>query len=84
MFCFFTFTVVSFIFLYSASEAREAFDVDKLIGKEKCLPAIWHVSFDEYSNKMKKKSYWVEVTDSFVAEMLLILRQMFWKQLKDD
>lgn len=72
MCCFFTFTVVSFIFLYSASEAREAFDVDRFIVKEKCVPAIWHVSFDEYSNKGEKRSYWVEVTDSFVAEMLLI------------
>jgi hypothetical protein len=44
------------LFLFSsASEAGEAFDVDKFIVKEKCLPAIWHVSFDDYSNKEGKK-----------------------------
>jgi hypothetical protein len=42
---------LSFFLWYSASEAREAFDVDELVVKEKCLPAIWRVSFDEYSNK---------------------------------
>jgi hypothetical protein len=66
--------------LYSASEAGEAFDADKFIVKEKCLHAIWDVSLDEDSNKGEKSRYWVEVTDSFIAEILLILG----KQLKDD
>lgn len=46
----------------------ETLDVEKLINEIHIRPAIWDMRSEDYSNKIKKKRSWEEVTNAFVDE----------------
>lgn len=47
----------------------ENLDIEKLINEIHLRPAIWDMRSEDYSNKIKKKSSWEEVTDAFMGEV---------------
>lgn len=50
----------------------ENLDIEKLINEIHLRPAIWDMRSEDYSNKIKKKSSWEEVTDAFMGEVFMI------------
>ena len=47
----------------------ENLDVEKLINKLHIRPAIWDMRFGDYSDKIKRKRSWEEVTEAFLATL---------------
>lgn len=46
----------------------ENLDVEKLINEIHLRPAIWDMRLEEYSDKIKRKRCWEEVTETFIDE----------------
>ncbi|XP_050299907.1 uncharacterized protein LOC126744879 [Anthonomus grandis grandis] len=71
-------------------ETRE-FNIEKLITEVQLRPAIWDMRDDNYSNRIKKKQAWEEVTTEFlsaaasVEEKKIIgpMLQKKWKNVRD-
>lgn len=43
-------------------------DIEKFINEIHIRPAIWDMNSNDYSNKIKKKSSWEEITEAFLDE----------------
>lgn len=50
--------------------------MEKLINEIYLRPAIWDRRSDEYTNKVKNKSSWEEVTDAFVNNNIINVEEV--------